>query len=128
MNLDLIELQRGCPATAVIINNDEYKNLNNSLSMSANLLNDSMFISPDGSPIFKEKLEKISKGKDISYFIIKDIETVREELQLTFAGLVKDREIFGYNIPSNVIIVFTVKNKLNLTKISRELAHFCVVA
>ena len=80
-----------------------------------------------GHPIFKEELEKVSKENEISYLIISNIDKVNEDKQNRFIGLVKDREFMGYNLPDNVIIVFTVETESDIKKVSKELYHFCEV-
>ena len=80
-----------------------------------------------GHPIFKEKLEKVSKENEISYLIISNIDKVNEDKQNRFIGLVKDREFMGYNLPDNVIIVFTVETESDIKKVSKELYYFCEV-
>lgn len=128
MNKELIELQRNSKATAVVILNDEYKQLLNSVVMKANVKDEILFGKKSGNPVFKQKLEDKSKNEEISYFIIYGIDELSEEMQNRFVGLVKDREFDGYYLPENCIIVFTVKNKESYKKISKELYHFCVIA
>ena len=41
--------------------------------------------------------------------------------------MVKDREFMGYNLPDNVIIVFTVETESDIKKVSKELYYFCEV-
>lgn len=128
MNKQLIELQRGCNATCVVILEDHYKELGQVLVMDANINDENLFARSLGNPIFKEKLDTISSNSNLTYFVIKGIGEINEELQNRYVGLVKDREFGGYNLPDNVILVFTVKTREELQKISKELYHFCVVA
>lgn len=128
MNKELIELQRGCSATCVIIPETNYKELGQALLMDASIKDEYLFASSLGNPIFREKLDNISSNGNLTYFIIRGIDEITEDIQDRYIGLVKDREFNGYNLPNNVIIVFTVKNREGLKKISKELYHFCVVA
>lgn len=128
MNKELMELQRGCSATCVVILEDHYKELGQTLVMDANIGNEHLFARPLGNPIFKEKLDTISSNNNLTYFVIRGISEINEESQNRYVGLVKDREFGGYNLPNNVILVFTVKTREELQKISKELYHFCVVA
>lgn len=128
MNKELIEIQRSCTSTAVVILEDYYKNLGRVLSMDANISDEYLFASPYGNPIFKNQLDNLSKNGELTYFVIKGISEIDEEFQNRYIGLVKDREFLGYNLPSNVIIVFTINKEEDLQKISKELYHFCTVA
>ncbi|MBO5138228.1 MAG: hypothetical protein J6B89_01140 [Bacilli bacterium] len=128
MNKELIELQRGCNAVCVVILEDQIKELKNALIMDAKITDEYLFARPTGNPIFKEKLEKMSKNNNLSYFVINQITEISEELQNRYIGLIKDREFIGYNIPNNIILVLTVKTNKDLKKISKDLYHFCVVA
>ena len=127
MNKELIELQRGCSACVVILEN-YCKELKKALIMEANIDDEYLFSGKINNPIFKERLEKISNTDNLIYFVIRGITEINEELQNRYLGLIKDREFSGYNLPDNVIIVLTVKTKEELKKISKELYHFCVVA
>lgn len=128
MNKDLIELQRGCNATCVVIPDEYYRYLGQTLVMSANIGDEYLLASKIGNPIFKEKLDSMSSNGNITYFVIRGIDEITNDLQERYVSLVKDREFNGYNIPRNVIIVFTVNNREGLKKISEKLYHFCVVA
>lgn len=128
MNKELIELQRGCNATCVVILDVNYRELGQTLFMDAKIEDEKLFASPIGNPIFKEKLDRIASNGNLTYFIIRGIDELTEDMQNRYIGLVKDREFNGYNLPHNVIIVFTVKTREGLQKISKELYRFCVVA
>lgn len=127
MNKELIELQRGSKATCVVILEEHCKELGQSLVMDAKI-NDGHLFAPLGNPIFKEKLDTLSSNGNLTYFVIRGISEINEDMQNRYVGLVKDREFNGYNLPNNVILVFTVKTIEELQKISKELYHFCVVA
>ena len=75
--------------------------------------------------IFKEI---IFNKEGIDYFIITEIDKLKENLQDKYYQIVKDREFNGYKLPENMIIVLTVEDRESLKKISQELYHFCVVA
>lgn len=128
MNKELIELQRGCKATCVVIPDAYYKYLGQTLSIDASIDDEFLFARPIGNPAFKEGLDIISNNKDLTYFVIRGIDKLTTDMQNRYIGLVKDREFEEYNLPDNVIIVFTVNDKEGLQKISKQLYHFCVVA
>lgn len=125
MNKELIELQRGINSVCVIVPDSDYDKLGQVLFMDSSM-NDAYLFGKE--PIFKEKIEEISKNGNITYFVIRNIDSLNEQEQNKYVGLVKDREMSGYNLPDNVIIVFTVKGIEGLKKISKELYHFSVVA
>lgn len=128
MNKQLIELQRGSKATVVVILEEHLKQLEHALIMDANINDEYLFARPMGNPIFKEKLETISQKYNLTYFVIKNISEINEELQNRYIGLIKDREFLGYTIPNNIILMLTIKSREELRKISKEIYHFCVVA
>lgn len=125
---ELIELQKGCKATSVVIQDENYNELEPAYSIDAKINENHLFSKTLTSPFFKEELDEISKKGDIAYFVIRGIDEISEELQNEYIGIVKDRELGEYVVPQNVIFVFTVKDKQSLNKISKELYHFCVVA
>lgn len=125
MNKELIELQRGIKSVCVIVPDSEYDKLGQTLYMDASM-NDAYLFGKE--PIFKEKMNTLADTKNTAYFVIRNIDSLNEEEQNKYVGLVKDREMSGYNIPDNIIIVFTVKDREGLKKISKELYHFSVVA
>ena len=128
MNKELIELQRECNATCVVIPDEKCRELGQTLIMNASIKNEFLFAAPSNNPIFREKLDNLSQNGNLTYFVIRKIDELTEENQNRYISLVKDREFEGYNLPSNVIIVFTVEDRDGLKKISSELYHFCVVA
>lgn len=127
MNKVLIEMQRGCKATCVVILENDINKLGPGFIMDAKIDNNYLYKRPLGNPIFKEKIDTI-EDNNLIYFVIRGIVELDNESQNRYIGLVKDRGFGGYNLPDNVIIVFTVKEKEELEKISNELYHFCVVA
>lgn len=128
MNKDLIDLQRNSKGTCAIVLDEFYKNIGQELVMNANIADEYLFARPAKNPIFKEKLDILSSNKKLTYFVIRNIDQIDYEKQNRYISLVKDRELIGYNLPQNVILVFTISNKENLSKISKDLYHFCVVA
>lgn len=126
MNKDLIELQKGLKATCVIVPTHECTELSQTLAMSANVSDKFLFAGEN--PPFAEKIENKSKKGKICYFVITGIDEVAFEKQNRFVGLVKDREFNGYNLPNNCVIVFTVKDRDSLKKVSQEIYRFAVVA
>lgn len=125
MNKNLIELQRNCNATCVVVLQSEYKELANGVVIKANVSDEFLFQQTNK---FMEKVAQLSQNKKISYLIISNIDEVSFEIQERFVGLVKDRELEGYNLPNNCIVVFTVKDEKSYAKISPKLYHFCVIA
>lgn len=123
---ELIDLQRNSKATCVIIENEDYKKLSPIVLMKAKV-SDKFLFSGDKVP-FADKLDKISFKSDICYFVITEIDEISKEGQERYIGLVKDREINGYNIPDNCIVIFTLKDKSNLKKLASDLYRFAVVA
>lgn len=119
INKELIELQKGCEATCVVIPNEESKELDTKIIINAN--------SSDSELITAFK-ENISNKEEINYFIIAGIDQLNESLQNKYYQIVKDREFNGYKLPKDMIIVLTVKDRESLKNISQELYHFCVVA
>lgn len=128
MNKDLIDLQRNSKAACAIILDEFYKSIGQELVMDAKIDDVYLFAKSSTGPIFKDKLDKISSNTGLTYFVIRNIDQIDVEKQNRYISLVKDRELTGYNLPQNVIIVFTISSKENLNKISKELYHFCVVA
>lgn len=128
MNKELIELQRGCFATCIVIKEENYKELEQGILMDANISDAYLFASPLGKTLFTEKLEEKANNGKLTYFIIRGITKLSFEMQNRYVTLVKDREFHGYKLPDNVILVFTVASKEDLKNISKELYHFCVVA
>lgn len=128
MNKELIEIQCKDNLSAIIILNEYIQELGQVLAMDASIEDEYLFANPYGNPIFKKQLDDLSQKTNIVYFVIKSITEIDEELQNKYIGLIKDREFCGYNLPYNVIIVFTINKKEELKKISKELYHFCTVA
>lgn len=63
------------------------------------------------------------------HLIISEIDKLSTENQNSqYLGLIKDRELHGYKLPKNVIIVLTIKDKTALKNISKEIYHLSVVA
>lgn len=123
---ELIDLQRGSKATCAIVKTDDYIKLPSLVSMKASVSD--RFLLTGEKPPFADKIEAKSKSNEICYFVITGIDEISTEQQNRYVGLVKDRELNGYYLPDNCIIVFTVKDKLALKNISPELYHFAVVA
>ena len=128
MNKKLINVQRGCKATCVVIKDSEAEELRNALFMDSGLSDATLFGVKLGNPIFKEKIEIISKKDEIGYFVLTKFDTLSIEDQHRYLSLIKDREFMGYTLPDNIIIVLTVEDEERLKTISPEVYHFCVVA
>ena len=116
---ELIELQKGCEATCVVIPNEESKELDSRIIINANSSDNELL------KIFKEN---ISSKEELNYFIINGIDQLDEDTQNKYYQIVKDREFNGYKLPKDMIIVLTVRDRKSLENISQELYHFCVVA
>lgn len=127
MILDLLELQKGSKATAVVILDSDCEKLNQPVIINANISDYHLFANKTFHLLLREKLNLIANTNDTAYFIIKNISEIKKEQQNRYLGLVKDRELNGYILPNNTVIIFTIKNKEDLKKISKELYHFCVI-
>ena len=116
---ELIELQKECHATCVVIPNEDCKELDSKIIIDSNV-NDNELLTT-----FKEN---ISNKEELNYFIISEIDKLNESLQDKYYQIVKDREFYGYKLPKDMIIVLTVKDREGLKNISQELYNLCVVA
>lgn len=118
INKELIELQKGCKATCVVILNEECKELDTKIIVNSNC---------SDSELLKVFKENISNNEELKYFVISEIDRLEEEAQDKFYQIVKDREFLGYKLPEDTIIVLTVKNKEGLKNISQKLYNLCIV-
>ena len=123
---ELIDLERNSKATCVIIKTEEVQELTHAITMKANV-SDKFLLASDKPP-FADKIDNKSKLSEICYFVIIDIDEISISEQNRYVGLVKDREMNGYYLPDNVIVIFTVKNRAGLKKVSEDLYRFAVVA
>ncbi len=126
INKNLIELQRNSKATCVVIETTDSGKLSPAVRMKASVSD--KFLFAGDKPRFAEKVDEQSGLKKISYLVITGIDELSIDEQNRYVGLVKDREMNGYYLPENCIIVFTVKDKSTLKNISPDLYHFAVVA
>lgn len=126
LNKELIQLQRNANSTCVIVTNDDFDNIKPKVVMKADIADKFLFSS--NPPIFSDGINKTCKKSKLAYLVITNIDALPAEEQNKYVGLVKDREMKGYYLPNNCIIVFTVKSKESLKNISKELYHFAVVA
>lgn len=122
---ELIDLQRNSKATCVFIKTKDIQKLLPTFIVNANDSN-KLLLADDKS--FVEKIDILSNLSKIFYFVITGIDELPIESQNIYVGLVKDREINGYYLPNNCVIVFAVKDRAGLKKVSQELYHFAVVA
>ena len=120
MNIDLIELQKGCEATCVVIQNEDIQKLDSKILINSNCDDNELL------KIFKEKISKVDEK--FEFIVIEEIDKLEADKQDKFYQIVKDREFNGIVLPENVIIVLTVENKDKLKNISSELHNLCVVA
>ena len=118
INKELIELQKGCNATCVVIQNEDIKELE------SKILVDSTCNTNDLIKIFKENIS----NEKYDYLVIEEIDKINLNEQNKYYQIVKDREFLGYNLPEDIIIVLTVKSKETLKNISQNLYNLCVIA
>ena len=118
INKELIELQKGCNATCVVIQNEDIKELE------SNILVNSTYNIDELIKIFKENIS----SKKYDYFVIEEIDKINSNEQDKYYQIIKDREFCGYRLPEDIIIVLTVKSKETLKNISQKLYNLCVVA
>lgn len=116
INKELIELQKGCGATCVVIQNEDCQELASKVIIDSQISDTELFT------IIKEQVS------NVEYLIIDKIDDLNAEKQNKYYQIIKDREFNGYKLPKDIIIVLTVKDKERLKNISDELYHFCVVA
>lgn len=118
INKELIELQKGCKATCVVISNEDCKELDPKIVVNSNC---------SDSELLKTFKENIVNNKELNYLVISEIDKLDEEAQDKFYQIVKDREYFGYKLSEDVIIVLTVENREGLKNIKQELYNLCIV-
>ncbi len=118
INKELLELQKGCNATCVVIKNEDAKELETKIVINSNCnINDLL-------KIFKENIN----NKELNYFVIEEIDKISSNEQDKYYHIIKDREFCGYRLPEETIIVVTVENKETLKNISQNIYNLCVVA
>lgn len=120
MNIDLIELQKGCKATCVVIQNEDIEKLDSKILINSNCEDNELL------KIFKERISKVDEK--FEFLVIEEIDKLELDKQDKFYQIVKDREFNGILLPEDVVIVLTVENKDRLKNISSELHNFCAVA
>lgn len=120
INKELIELQKGCEATCVIILNEDIEKLESKILINSNCRDDELL------KIFKEKVAKTDEK--FEYLVIEDIDKIEKEKQDKFYQIVKDREYLGVILSKDVIVILTVNNEDGLKNMSNELYHLSVVA
>ena len=120
INKELIELQKGCKATCVVIQNEDIQKLDSKVLISSNCEDNELL------KIFKEKISKTDER--FEFLVIEKIDEIELDKQDRFYQIVKDREFNGILLPEDVVIVLTVENKDKLKNISSELHNLCVVA
>lgn len=120
INKELIELQKGCKATCVVIQNEDIEKLDSKVLISSNCEDNELL------KIFKEKISKTDER--FEFLVIEKIDEIELDKQDRFYQIVKDREFNGILLPEDVVIVLTVENKDKLKNISSDLYNLCVVA
>ncbi len=128
MNKELIELQQGVNSTCVIILDEFYRDLGQTVFMDAKIKDPYLIGTPFGEPLFQKQLDRVSSNGSITYFVIRLIDQIKKEEQNRFINLIKNREFHGYTLPENVIVVFTIQSRENIKNISEDLYHFSVAA
>lgn len=128
MNKELIELQRGSKATCVVVKNSDLNKLGNAVHMDSRINDSWLFGAKMGNPIIKEKVDIVSKNGEIGYFVITNFDSLSVDEQNKYVPIIKDRELLGYTLPDNIIILLSIENKESLKNISSEIYHFCVVS
>ena len=128
MNKELIELQRGSKATCVVVKNSDLNKLGNAVHMDSRINDSWLFGAKMGNPIIKEKVDIVSKNGEIGYFVVTNFDSLSVDEQNKYVPIIKDRELLGYTLPDNIIIVLSIENKESLRNISSEIYHFCVVS
>ena len=119
INKELIEVQKGCGATCVVIQNEDCRELDSKIIVNAD---------SNDSELFTTFKENISNKDVFNYFFFCEFYFLIDNLKDKYYHFVKDRDFSGYKLAQNMIIVLTVKDREGLKKISQELYHFCVVA
>jgi hypothetical protein len=114
IDMDLIDLQKGCKATCAVIQSEDVENLDSKVMVESNCED--------------AELVKIFKEENFKFLVIENIDKVEADKQDRFYQIVKDREFCNNVLPEDVIIVLTVENKEKLKNISAELYNLCVVA
>lgn len=125
---ELIDAQKGCCSTCVIILQQDIELLENSYRVKVDKSESNILLGELNRSDLENNLDILSKENNITYMVIEEIESIDFQMQKKYIELIKDREFRGYKIPENVIIVLTINSEENLKKISPELYHFCVVA
>ena len=120
INKELIELQKGCKATCVVIENEDIQKLDSKVLISSNCEDNELL------KIFKEKISKTDER--FEFLVIEKIDEIELDKQDRFYQIVKDREFNGILLPEDFVIVLTVENKDKLKNISSDLYNLCVVA
>ena len=116
INKELIELQKGCKATCVVIQNKDCEQLASKVIVNSEI-NDTQLLTTIKEQVF-----------NVEYLIIDKIDDLNADEQNKYYQIIKDREFNGYKLPKDIIIVLTVNDRESLKNISDELYHFCVVA
>lgn len=128
LDQELIQGELGCNSTCVVILQEDVKLLKNVYNVKADNSNSNMILGELNKENLKNNLDKLTEENNIAYLIIEEIDKLDSKQQEKYINIIKNREFRGYYLPKNVIIALTIKRKENLSKISSELYHFCVVA
>ena len=119
---ELIELQKGCVATCVVIQNEDIKELKAKIVINSDISENELI------DIIKNGVVNNNNNNELNYIIISNIDNIDQISQKKYYQIVKDREFYGYQLPCEIVIVLTVSSRERLKNIAKELYKFCVVA
>lgn len=127
-NKNLVEIQKGCKSTCVIVLQEDINKLENSYRVEVDTSESNMLVGDFNRKNLEENLEKIAKNSEIAYLIVEGVDKINGKKQEKYVDVIKDREFRGYKLPDNVIICFTLTDKNNLKTISPEIMKFSKIA
>ena len=128
LNKNIVEIQKGCKSTCVIILQEDVNKFENSYRVVVDTSESNMLVGDFNRKNLEENLEKIAKDGEIAYLIVEEIDKVDTKKQEKYVDVIKDREFRGYRLPDNVIICLSLTDRNNLEKISPEIMKFSKIA
>ena len=120
MNWLGVEIAKGVSLGGIVVLNSEYKELGCVLEMRAEI-RDSLLYKSYEKPVFADKLNELASGNDYVFLTISNIQNLSEKEQNKYETLLKDRNFYGYTLPANVVVTFTIDSRDDLKKISQKL-------
>ncbi len=126
MDKSLLECVKNMRSACAIIKTSDATKLNHALAINANVSDN--FLYAQTPPPFAAKIDEKSKKSETCYLIVADIDKLSLDDQNRYAHLVKSRKIFGYTLPQNCVIIFTVKNKDSVNKLSPDILQLSIVS